>query len=32
VQHPYKVYYEVEGEEVWILHIRHTARRPWRRS
>jgi toxin ParE1/3/4 len=25
---PYKIYYEVEGEEVWILHIRHTRRRP----
>jgi len=29
VRYPYNVYYEVSGEEVWILHIRHTARRPW---
>ena len=29
LQYPYKVYYEVEGDEVWIVHIRHTARRPW---
>ena len=29
VRYPYKVYYEVSGEEIWILHIRHTARRPW---
>ena len=28
-RYPYKVYYEVEGEEVWIVHIRHTSRRPW---
>jgi toxin ParE1/3/4 len=30
LQYPYKVYYEVAGGEVWILHIRHTAQRPWR--
>ena len=29
---PYKVYYRVVGEEVWIVHIRHTARRPWLRE
>jgi toxin ParE1/3/4 len=29
---PYKVYYRVDGEEVWIVHIRHTARRPWLRE
>lgn len=28
VRYPYKVYYEVEGDEIWIIHIRHTARRP----
>ena len=27
---PYKVYYRVVAEEVWIVHIRHAARRPWR--
>jgi plasmid stabilization system protein ParE len=30
VQYPYKVYYEVEGTEVWILHIRDSRRRPWK--
>lgn len=29
VRYPYKVYYEVEGDELWIVHIRHTARQPW---
>jgi toxin ParE1/3/4 len=27
---PYKVYYRIRDDEVWILHIRHSARRPWR--
>lgn len=26
---PYKIYYRIEGEEVWILHIRDARRRPW---
>jgi toxin ParE1/3/4 len=29
VRYPYKVYYEVDGGEVWIIHIRHTSRHPW---
>jgi plasmid stabilization system protein ParE len=29
VRHPYKIYYEVQGNEVWIVHIRHTSSRPW---
>ncbi len=29
VRYPYKVYYQIEGDEVWIVHIRHAARRPW---
>ena len=29
VRYSYKVYYEVAGDEVWIIHIRHTSRRPW---
>lgn len=28
VRYPYKVYYRVENEEVRIVHIRHTSRRP----
>ncbi|MCC6948664.1 MAG: type II toxin-antitoxin system RelE/ParE family toxin [Bradyrhizobiaceae bacterium] len=31
-RYPYKVYYEVQGDEVWIVHIRHAARRPWPQS
>lgn len=27
-RHPYKIYYEIASDEVWILHIRHTRRRP----
>lgn len=26
---PYKVYYRIEGNEVWIVHIRDARRRPW---
>lgn len=29
VRYPYKVYYEVSGEEIWILHVRDARRRPW---
>jgi toxin ParE1/3/4 len=25
--YPYTVYWKVEGEEVWVVHIRHAARR-----
>jgi len=25
----YRVYYRVDGEEVIIVHIRHTSQRPW---
>ncbi len=28
LRYPYKVYFEISGSEVWILHIRHAARRP----
>ena len=27
---PYRVFYRIEGDDVVIVHIRHTARRPWR--
>ena len=26
-RYPYRIYYRVEGDEVLILHIRHTARK-----
>lgn len=26
---PYKVYYRIEGEDIWIIHIRDARRRPW---
>jgi plasmid stabilization system protein ParE len=26
---PYKVYYRIERDEVWIMHIRDARRRPW---
>jgi toxin ParE1/3/4 len=32
VQYPYLVYYEIAGEEVRILHVRHTSRQPWQRE
>ena len=28
-RYPYRVHYLVEDAAVWIVHIRHTARRPW---
>ncbi len=28
VRYPYKIYYQIEREEVWIVHIRHARRRP----
>jgi plasmid stabilization system protein ParE len=27
-RYPYRVHYLPRGAEVWIVHIRHTARRP----
>ena len=32
VRYPYKVYYEVEHDEVWIIHVRDARRRPWERE
>ena len=29
VRYPYRVYYELVGSEVRLLHVRHTRRRPW---
>jgi toxin ParE1/3/4 len=28
-RYPYRIYYQVRRDEVWIVHIRHMARRPW---
>jgi toxin ParE1/3/4 len=28
-RYPYKIFYRLRGDAVEILHIRHTARRPW---
>ncbi|MEZ5787999.1 MAG: type II toxin-antitoxin system RelE/ParE family toxin [Xanthobacteraceae bacterium] len=27
--YPYKIFYRIRGSNIEILHIRHTARRPW---
>jgi toxin ParE1/3/4 len=33
VRYPYKVYYEIQGdEEVWIIHVRDTRRKRWDRE
>ena len=29
IRYPYKVYYEISGDDVWILHIRDARRHPW---
>jgi plasmid stabilization system protein ParE len=29
LRYPYKIFYRLRGDMVEILHIRHTARRPW---
>ena len=26
----YRVYYRIDGDDVVIIHIRHTSQRPWR--
>jgi toxin ParE1/3/4 len=28
-RYPYLVYWTAETDDAWIVHIRHTARRPW---
>jgi toxin ParE1/3/4 len=28
-RYPYYVYYRIRGNEVWIVHIRHTSRMRW---
>jgi len=29
-RYPYVIYYRIMRSEVWIIHIRHVAREPWR--
>ena len=29
VEYPYKIFYSIHVETIEILHVRHTARRPW---
>jgi toxin ParE1/3/4 len=29
LRYPYKIFYRIRGDAIEILHIRHTARRPW---
>jgi toxin ParE1/3/4 len=28
-RYPYRVHYQLSGGDLWIVHVRHTARRPW---
>jgi toxin ParE1/3/4 len=28
-RYPYRIHYRIEGDDLWIVHIRHSARRPW---
>jgi toxin ParE1/3/4 len=28
-RYPYRLYYRIRDNEVWIVHVRHTSRRPW---
>lgn len=28
-RYPYLIYWSIEAGEVWLVHIRHAARRPW---
>jgi plasmid stabilization system protein ParE len=32
IRYPYKIFYRVFEDRVRILHIRHSARRPWARE
>ena len=32
LRYPFKIFYRVIGDTVRIVHIRHTARRPWRQG
>ena len=28
-RYPYLIHWRMSGADVWIIHIRHSARRPW---
>lgn len=28
-RYPYRIYYRIRGDEVWIVHIRDVRRQPW---
>lgn len=28
-RYPYRIFYRIRGDEVWVVHVRHMARRPW---
>jgi toxin ParE1/3/4 len=28
-RYPYRIHYRLRDGELWIIHIRHAARRPW---
>jgi plasmid stabilization system protein ParE len=28
-RYPYKVYYQIDGDDIWVVHIRDARRRPW---
>jgi toxin ParE1/3/4 len=30
VRYPYLIFYQIKGEWIEVLHIRHTSRAPWR--
>src|SRR5262249_50762411 len=32
VKYPYKIFFRLKGDEIYIYHIRHTARRPWEKK
>ena len=29
-RYPFLIYWSIEAGEVWILHLRHTSRQPWK--
>ncbi|MGE3144435.1 MAG: type II toxin-antitoxin system RelE/ParE family toxin [Pseudorhodoplanes sp.] len=31
-RYPYLIYWSVESDGIWIVHIRHAMRRPWPRD